>query len=210
MKFVPTPHPILVKETRIIERSNVCMKVACQGWSISFKGSECAESNIIKWSTFDCMLSACLRNYLMCLWGYFLTRWTTIELYKERYSMDLLLKIQLFQICIPTTWSAESIPPSLSTSKCSVWALEVFHSGCIGQNLGIRERGSSSETIRSYSGNSAFDSWLAIRTTSVPLILLSITKRCLPAGNETTFPSTFSLWHRQVLQNKCFLIGVLY
>lgn len=180
MKFVPTPHPILAKGTRIMERSNVCMKVACQGWSISFKGSEFAESKIIKWSTFDCMLSACLTNYLMCLWGYFLTRWTTIELYKEHYPMHLVLKIQLFQICIPTTWSAGNIPPNLRTSKSSVWALEFFHSGCTGQWLRKTERGSASETIFSYSGNSAFNS------------------RCIPAGNETTIPITFSPWHRQV------------
>jgi len=180
MKFAPTPHPILVKETRIMDRTNVCMKVTCQGWSVSFKGSEFAESNIIKWSTFDCMLSACLRNYLMCLWGYFLTRRTTIELYKKHYSMDLVLKIQLFQICIPTTWSAENIPPSHSTSKWSVWAPEVFHSGCIDQYLRKAERDSESETIRSYLANSALDSW------------------CIPAGNETTIPTKFSPWHRQV------------
>jgi hypothetical protein len=173
-------------------------RFACQGWSIPFKGNEFAELNIIRCSTFDCMLSACLRNNLMCLWGHFLTNWKNIDLWKEHCAMDVVLKIKLFQINIQTPWTGASILPSHCTNKWSVLGSGRFFSGYIGECQRVTEGGKAPVIIRWYSGNTGFDSWLADRPTCILLIILSTATRHYLAGKETTSPWTSSLWHRQV------------
>jgi hypothetical protein len=92
MKFVPTPRRISIKETRRIECSKCVWMFACRGWNNPFKRNESAEQDIIKWSTFDCMLSAYLGTNLMCSFVCVGISWPTERLWvceDERFALQM-------------------------------------------------------------------------------------------------------------------------